>query len=147
MTTSTSSATTPSPQMAFLHATPVSLVGTIGSADIDATEREARQQAIRKFLARAEISKVSLILLCLGAWYASSFCDDPRIMTSISWRWRDFCPCLCKVAWLPTAGFLFPYDAKTILAVIFRVSSSCYTTVMQDRLLFTSLFCTILNFF
>ena len=52
--------------MAFLHTTPISLVATIGSADIDATEREARQQAIRRFLARAEISKVSLILLCLA---------------------------------------------------------------------------------
>jgi hypothetical protein len=53
--------------MAFLHTTPVSLVAAMGSVDIDATEREARQQAVRKFLARAEISKVSLILLCLGA--------------------------------------------------------------------------------
>jgi hypothetical protein len=66
MTTPTSSATTPSPTMAYLHTTPVSLVATIDSADNDAAEREARQQAIRKFLARAEISKVSLILLCLG---------------------------------------------------------------------------------
>jgi hypothetical protein len=72
MTTPTSSATTPSPTMAFLHTTPVSLVATIDSGDNDATEREARQQAIRKFLARAEISKVSLILLSLGARYASS---------------------------------------------------------------------------
>jgi hypothetical protein len=45
--------------MAFLHTTPVTLVATIGSGDIGATDREARQQAIRKFLARAEISKVS----------------------------------------------------------------------------------------
>ncbi|KAH9995830.1 hypothetical protein BJV77DRAFT_1066185 [Russula vinacea] len=59
MTTTTSSATTPSPPMAFLHTTPVSLVATIGSGDIDATEREARQQAIRRFLARAEISKLT----------------------------------------------------------------------------------------
>jgi hypothetical protein len=75
MTTPTSSATTPSPTMAYLHTTPVSLAATMGSGDDDATEREARQQAIRKFLARAEISKVSLILLCLGSWYASS---NPR---------------------------------------------------------------------
>jgi len=66
MTTPTSSATTPSPTMAYLHTTPISLVATIDSGDNDATEREARQQAIRKFLARAEISKVNLILLCLG---------------------------------------------------------------------------------
>jgi hypothetical protein len=45
--------------MAFLRTSPVSLVATIGSTDIDATEREARQQAIQKFLARAEISKVN----------------------------------------------------------------------------------------
>lgn len=73
MTTPTSSATTPSPTMAYLHTTPVSLVATLDSGDNDATEREARQQAIRKFLARAEISKVSLVLLCLGFLYASSF--------------------------------------------------------------------------
>ena len=73
MTTSTSSATTPSPTMAYLHTTPVSLVATLDSGDDDATEREARQQAIRKFLARAEISKVSLVLLYLGVLYASSF--------------------------------------------------------------------------
>lgn len=51
--------------MAFLHTTPVSLVAAIDSGDNDAAEREARQQAIRKFMARAEISKVSLTLLYL----------------------------------------------------------------------------------
>ncbi|KAN0120788.1 hypothetical protein V8E52_004057 [Russula decolorans] len=45
--------------MAYLHTTPVSLVSTIDSGDNDATERETRQQAIRKFLARAEISKLT----------------------------------------------------------------------------------------
>jgi hypothetical protein len=60
MTTPTSSTTTASPPMAFLHTPPVSLVATIGPTDIDATEREARQQAIQKFLARAEISRVSI---------------------------------------------------------------------------------------
>jgi hypothetical protein len=65
--TSTSTSSTPSPQMAFLHTTPVSLVA-IGSGDTGATEREARQQAIRKFLARAEISKVSLLLLLPGGY-------------------------------------------------------------------------------
>jgi hypothetical protein len=59
--------------MAFLHTTPVSLVATIGPGDIDATEREARQQAIRRFLARAEISKVSSILLCLGGMVRVEF--------------------------------------------------------------------------
>lgn len=98
MTTTTSSATTPSPPMAFLHTTPVSLVATIGSGDIDATEREARQQAIRRFLARAEISKVSLILLCLAVWYASTFCDDPRIIARIAPRGHDFLLRLHKVA-------------------------------------------------
>jgi len=52
--------------MALLHTTPVPLVATIGSGDVDATEREARKQAVQKFLARAEISKVSLTLLCRG---------------------------------------------------------------------------------
>jgi hypothetical protein len=60
MTTPTSSTTTLSPPMAFLHANPVSVVvATINSNNIDAAEREARQRAIQKFLARAEISKVS----------------------------------------------------------------------------------------
>jgi hypothetical protein len=86
MTTPTSSATTPSPTMAYLHTTPVSLVATIDSADNDATEREARQQAIRNFLARAEISKVSLILLAWRLWYASSrvFHDDPRVIARMA---------------------------------------------------------------
>jgi hypothetical protein len=65
MTTPSSSATTASPPMAFLHTPPVSLVATIGSGGIDVTEREVRQQAIQKFLARAEISKVSTALLWL----------------------------------------------------------------------------------
>lgn len=60
MTAPTSSATTPSPPIAFLHPSPVSLVAAIDSGNVDAIEREARQQAIQKFLARAEISKVSL---------------------------------------------------------------------------------------
>jgi hypothetical protein len=51
--------------MAYLHTSPLSLVATIGSGNIDATEREVRQQAIHKFLARAEISKVSIALLLL----------------------------------------------------------------------------------
>ncbi|KAH9177376.1 hypothetical protein EDB89DRAFT_1880796, partial [Lactarius sanguifluus] len=59
MTTPTSTATTPSPPMAFLHANPVSVVAAMGSGGIDATEREARQRAIQKFLARAEISKLT----------------------------------------------------------------------------------------
>ncbi|KAH9063970.1 hypothetical protein EDB87DRAFT_1804976 [Lactarius vividus] len=59
MTTPTSTATTPSPPMAFLHANPVSVVAAMGSGEIDATEREARQRAIQKFLARAEISKLT----------------------------------------------------------------------------------------
>ncbi|KAI9463303.1 hypothetical protein BJY52DRAFT_76832 [Lactarius psammicola] len=59
MTTPTSTATTPSPPMAFLHANPVSVVAAMGSSQIDATEREARQRAIQKFLARAEISKLT----------------------------------------------------------------------------------------
>ncbi|KAH9052883.1 hypothetical protein EDB83DRAFT_1176570 [Lactarius deliciosus] len=59
MTTPTSTATTPSPPMAFLHANPVSVVAAMGSAEIDATERDARQRAIQKFLARAEISKLT----------------------------------------------------------------------------------------
>ncbi len=84
MATSTSSATTPSPTMAFLHTTPVSLVATLGSGDIDTTEREDRQQAIRKFLARAEISKVSLILLCWGYRTRQIFHDDPRIMSCMT---------------------------------------------------------------
>lgn len=62
MTTPTSTATTPSPPMAFLHANPVSVVAAMGPIDIDATDREARQRAIQKFLARAEISKVSYTL-------------------------------------------------------------------------------------
>ena len=45
--------------MVFLHANPVSVVAVMSSGEIDATEREARQRAIQKFLARAEISKVS----------------------------------------------------------------------------------------
>ncbi|KAI9509834.1 hypothetical protein F5148DRAFT_695498 [Russula earlei] len=59
MTTPTSSATTPSPQMAVLHTTPVSMVAALSSGDVDATEREARKQAVQKFLARAEISKLT----------------------------------------------------------------------------------------
>jgi hypothetical protein len=80
MTTPTSSATTPSPTMAYLHTTPVSLVATIHSGDDDATEREARQQAIRKFLARAEISKVSLILLCLGVLVRVEYSTMIRVL-------------------------------------------------------------------
>ena len=98
MNTSTSPATTPSPPMAFLHTTPVSLVATIGPGDIGVTEREARQQAIRKFLARAEVSKVSSSLLCLGVLYASSFWDDPRVIAYIVLRGHDFSLCLRKVA-------------------------------------------------
>ncbi|KAN0132889.1 hypothetical protein V8E53_009254 [Lactarius tabidus] len=45
--------------MAFLHANPVSVIAAMGSGEIDATEREARQRAIQKFLARAEISKLT----------------------------------------------------------------------------------------
>ena len=62
MTTPSSSMTTPSPPMAFLHANPVSVVAAMASNEIDATEREARQRAIQKFLARAEISMVSQTL-------------------------------------------------------------------------------------
>jgi len=64
MATSILSTTTPSLTMAFFHTTPVSLVATLGSSDIDTTEHKDRQQAIWKFLAHAEISKMSLILLC-----------------------------------------------------------------------------------
>jgi hypothetical protein len=80
MTTPTSSATTPSPTMAYLHTTPVSLVATIDPGDNDATEREARQQAIRKFLARAEISKVSLTLLCLQALVRVEYSTMIRVL-------------------------------------------------------------------
>ncbi|KAI0300781.1 hypothetical protein BC826DRAFT_966477 [Russula brevipes] len=59
MTTPTSSATTPSPPMAFLHTPPVSLIATLGSGDMDAKDRDARQAAIQKFLARAEVSKLT----------------------------------------------------------------------------------------
>ena len=52
--------------MAFLHANPVSVIAAMGSSEIDATEREARQRAIQKFLARAEISKVSQTLASSG---------------------------------------------------------------------------------
>jgi hypothetical protein len=69
MTVPTSSAT-PSPPIAFLHPSPVSLVAAIDSGNVDATEREARQQAIQKFLARAEISKVSPSP-SLPGWYGT----------------------------------------------------------------------------
>ena len=46
----------------------------------------------------------------------------------------DFFLCLHKVSRLPTAGLPLPYDAKTILVVIFRIPSSCYVIVMQDCL-------------
>ena len=83
--TTTSSATTPSPTMAFLHTTPISLAAAIDSGDSDAAEREARQQAIRKFLARAEISKVSLILVCLGGSGTRRVLHDvPRIMACMA---------------------------------------------------------------
>jgi hypothetical protein len=104
MTTPTSSATTPSPTMAYLHTTPVSLVATIDSGDNDATEREARQQAIRKFLARAEISKVSLLLLCLGVLLRVEYSTMIRVLWHV-WliggtdvlfiytKFLDFPPC------------------------------------------------------
>jgi hypothetical protein len=66
--------------MAYLHTTPVSLVSTIDSGDNDVTEREARQQAIRKFLARAEISKVSLILLCPGVLLRVEYSTMIRVL-------------------------------------------------------------------
>ncbi|KAI0267644.1 hypothetical protein BC834DRAFT_968586 [Gloeopeniophorella convolvens] len=59
MTTPASSATTPSPPMAFLQANPVSLMTGSTVSDIGANEREERQRAIQKFLARAEISKLT----------------------------------------------------------------------------------------
>jgi hypothetical protein len=52
--------------MAFLHTPPISLVATLGSGDMDAKDRDARQAAIQKFLARAEVSKVSLTHLLAG---------------------------------------------------------------------------------
>ncbi|KAI0303646.1 hypothetical protein B0F90DRAFT_1667073 [Multifurca ochricompacta] len=59
MTTPILSATPPSPPMALLHTNPVSVVAKIASSDIDAIEREARQRAIQRLLARAEISKIT----------------------------------------------------------------------------------------
>lgn len=68
--------------MAFLHTTPVSLVATIDSVDNDAAEREARQQAIRKFMARAEISKVSLTLLSIRVLVRVKY----STMIRVSWH-------------------------------------------------------------
>jgi len=88
--------------MAYLHTTPVSLVATLDSGDNDATEREARQQAIRKFLARAEISKVSLTLsLPGGSATRRVFHDDPRIMACTACRVHGFFLYLHKVSQLP----------------------------------------------
>jgi len=71
--------------MTYLHTTPVSLAATIDSGDNDATEREARQQAIRKFLARAEISKVSFDPpLPGGSGTRRVFHDVPRIMACMA---------------------------------------------------------------
>jgi hypothetical protein len=49
-------------------------------------------------------------------------------------RARIFFLYLHKVPRLPIAGVPFACDAKLISVVIFRIPSSCYTTVMQDYL-------------
>ncbi|KAA1477159.1 hypothetical protein DENSPDRAFT_861447 [Dentipellis sp. KUC8613] len=58
MTTPTSSVTTPSPPMAYLQASPIAPPSDAGDLP-DAAEREERQRAVQKFLARAEISKLT----------------------------------------------------------------------------------------
>lgn len=111
--------------MAYLHTTPLSLAATIDSGDIDATEREARQQAIRKFLARAEISKVSLILLCLRVMVRVVYSTMIRVLWHVRLLGaRFFFLYLRKVSRLPTAGLPFSYDAKTISVVILGIPSS-----------------------
>ncbi|KAI0052270.1 hypothetical protein FA95DRAFT_1580129 [Auriscalpium vulgare] len=59
MTTPSSSTTTPSPPMAFLQAKPLAGAAPALQNDIDAAEREERQRAVQKLLARAEISKLT----------------------------------------------------------------------------------------
>ncbi|THU84180.1 hypothetical protein K435DRAFT_688074 [Dendrothele bispora CBS 962.96] len=58
MATPSSSATSPSPPMAFLQ--PVSATSSVPSASqADTIEREKRKKAVQKFLARAELSNVT----------------------------------------------------------------------------------------
>ncbi|KAK7436988.1 hypothetical protein VKT23_006726 [Stygiomarasmius scandens] len=58
MATPSSSATSPSPPMAFLQ--PVSATSsTLSSSQADAIERENRKKAVQKFLTRAELSNVT----------------------------------------------------------------------------------------
>lgn len=58
MATPASSATSPSPPMAYLsHTPPIPQATTSAAADVH--ERDQRQKAVQKFLARAEISMVS----------------------------------------------------------------------------------------
>ncbi|EAU83097.2 hypothetical protein CC1G_11181 [Coprinopsis cinerea okayama7 len=62
MATPTSSATSPSPPMAYLSHTPPTPQPMIMSTTSDILDREQRQKAIQKFLARAELSGVTRAL-------------------------------------------------------------------------------------
>ncbi|KAH9928399.1 uncharacterized protein B0H18DRAFT_1001132 [Fomitopsis serialis] len=58
MATPSSSATTPSPQLAYMQPhTPVA-PATPATNGVSAADKEERERAVQKFLARAEIGKV-----------------------------------------------------------------------------------------
>ncbi|KDR76134.1 hypothetical protein GALMADRAFT_462491 [Galerina marginata CBS 339.88] len=61
MATPSSSATSPSPPMPYLHHGPPSQQGSMSSAT-DAVEQEQRKKAVQKFLARAEVAMVTRAL-------------------------------------------------------------------------------------
>ncbi|KAI0067330.1 hypothetical protein BV25DRAFT_1090811 [Artomyces pyxidatus] len=68
MATPSSSTTTPSPPMAFLQARPLPPSALTFKGQIDAEDREDRQRAVDKFLARAEISQLTRGLRARLSW-------------------------------------------------------------------------------
>jgi hypothetical protein len=95
METPSSSTTTPSPLLGYLRPEPAPSSSRITDGSVDMAEVEERQQAVQKFLAGAEMSKVcasilrrlvdpqtrplslNLVILCLCVWLHACQCADP----------------------------------------------------------------------
>lgn len=114
METPSSSTTTPSPLLGYLRPEPVPSPSKIVNGSVDMSEVQERQQAVQKFLASAEMSKV-----CASPC-STDQCTRRRVRSlQTSQPYTPASGCVCVYARIP-----FQLASLPVLNAIINVSSS-----------------------
>jgi hypothetical protein len=132
METPSSSTTTPSPLLGYLRPEPVPSSSKIANGPVDMAEVRERQQAVQKFLAGAEMSKVCTSPRSTDQWIRRRvhFFQTPQPYASASQCMRVYARILYRSAFSPLLNAIInasSFSSCSLLAPCAHVSAMLHT--------------------